>query len=100
MSDIKVTIEHAVYDEQDNETIYTIECSLTPYVPAKIHGDPDDCHDSEGGECEIEKITLDGREIPHAEWKALKLDEEAIAEKAWETAPSKDDEDPPDPRED
>jgi hypothetical protein len=98
MTDIKVTIELPVEDDAGNETIYTIECSLTPYDPGKTSGPPEDCYPPEGGECEILKVSLDGREIK--DWETLKLDEEAIAEKAWEKAPSRDDEDPPDPRED
>lgn len=98
MSDIKVTIEFPVEDEAGEETVYDIECELTPYVPAKLYGRPEDCHPAEGGECEILKVSLDGREIK--DWEELKLDEGAIAEKAWDKAPSKYDDDPPDPRED
>jgi hypothetical protein len=97
---MKVTLwKFPVYtmDEgEEVETLFTIHCDLTPYDPGKSTGDPEKCYPPEGGECEIEEVLLGAKVVPAKDWAALGIDEAKVAEAAWEAAPSKDDEEPPD----
>jgi hypothetical protein len=36
-----------------------IDFTATPYVPARVYGDPNDCYEAEGGEVDIGTISLD-----------------------------------------
>lgn len=86
---MKVTLkEFPIYtDDGETETIYEIECDVTPYDPGRTWGDPEKCYPPEGGECEIVSVKLNGKEIPYAEWEKIGLDakcEEEIAEAANE----------------
>ena len=105
---MKVTIWWAMYTVdakgEDVETIYDIECDLTPYDPGKTWGDPETCYPPEGGDGEILSIKLQGIgdqpgiDINYNLWPLLgfkgKVLEEII-EKAFEEAPSKEDDDDP-----
>lgn len=46
-----------------NGVEFDVEFSATPYVPAKISGPPDNCHEAEGGEVEIESISIGDWEV-------------------------------------
>jgi hypothetical protein len=103
MSHIKVCIDWPIYttnpDGSEVETVYEIECDLTPYDPGRTYGPPEKCYPPEGGDCEILSVKLLGVEVKDWEKFIDKDMEEAIAERAGEAAPGPDD-DPPDPRED
>jgi hypothetical protein len=77
----------------NDDSEFTIVFNATPFVPARTSGDPDDCHDAEGGE--IEDLTVffqeevKGRspilyEVPECLWSALGLDR--LIEKCQEHA--------------
>jgi len=70
---MKVTLkEFPIYtDDGDTETIYEIECDVTPYDPGRTWGDPEKCYPPEGGEVEIVSVKLNGKEIPYAEWEKI-----------------------------
>ena len=73
------TVDVAMYDLNDNETVYRVTCKLTPEtpdVPYLRNGDPG--HPGDPGECEIEKVTLKGVEIK--DWDHLGFDMEKIEE--------------------
>ena len=42
---------------------FEVEFSSTPYVPARISGPPENCYPAEGGEVEIESISIGGFEV-------------------------------------
>lgn len=42
---------------------FEVEFDSSPYVPAKVSGPPEHCHPAEGGEVEIESITIGGFEV-------------------------------------
>ena len=96
---MKVTISPAAYTTdakgEEIETVYEIECGLTPYVAAYISGPPEKCYPAEGGECEIIAVRLGKMDIPSSEWAARGIDLKKVEEQAWEAAPSKEDDDPP-----
>lgn len=46
----------------EDELELEVTGSVSEYIPAVTHKLPEDCHPAEGGEVEIEKITLDGEE--------------------------------------
>lgn len=50
----------APYEEVE-EIEVELSAHVTPYVPARTHGDPDDCYPAEGGEVEDLKATVDGK---------------------------------------
>lgn len=39
---------------------FEVEFDVTAYLPARIHGRPEDCSPAEGGEVEIEAVMLAG----------------------------------------
>lgn len=58
------TLEAACTDACElEEKTYEVTASVSGYVPAKISGPPENCYPAEGGEVEIESITLDGKEV-------------------------------------
>lgn len=90
---MKVTLkEFPIYtNDGDTETIYEIECDVTPYDPGRTYGPPEKCYPPEGGECEIVSVKLNGKEIPYELWVQIGLDakvegeiEEAVADKLSE----------------
>lgn len=89
---MKVTLkEFPIYTGDDTETIYEIECDVTPYDPGRTYGPPEKCYPPEGGECEIVSVKLNGKEIPYAEWEKIGLDakvedeiEQAVADRLSE----------------
>ncbi len=42
---------------------FEVEFSSTPYRPAKISGPPENCYPAEGGEVELESISIGGFEV-------------------------------------
>lgn len=94
---MKVTLrDFPVYtdkDGEDVETLYDIECDVTPEEKETRRTFDDGGHPGAPAECEIVAVKLNGKELPSAEWP--KLDEREIAEKAFEKA-DEDDDDPPD----
>lgn len=42
---------------------FEVEFDSSPYVQAKVSGPPEHCHPEEGGEVEIESITIGGFEV-------------------------------------
>lgn len=86
---MKVTLkEFPIYtNDGDTETLYEIECDVTPYDPGYTSGPPEKCYPPEGGECEIVSVKLNGKEIPYELWAQIGLDakvEGEIAEAAEE----------------
>jgi len=78
--------------ERDEEELELhISGSVSSYVPAVTHLRPENCHPSEGGEVEIEKITLKGNE-----WNGELTDNERTRAEESLTEAARDDEDPPD----
>lgn len=66
----------------DNVAMFTIAFNSFPFSPAKTQGDPDDCHDAEGGEVEDLTVfiqvnsgpmneTRSVHEVPEFLWPAL-----------------------------
>jgi hypothetical protein len=45
------------------EKDYEITGNVSKVIPARTYGPPEDCYEAEGGEVEIELITLDGQEV-------------------------------------
>ncbi len=43
--------------------ILDVEVNETPYVPAVIHAPVEQCHEAEGGEVEIQGVTVNGEEF-------------------------------------
>jgi hypothetical protein len=89
MEPMKVTIDWPVYDEQDNETVYEIECACyagTPDVPYLRNGDPG--YPGDPAECEILKVSLNGVEVK--DWENIKgFDVSKIEDAAYEAANDK-----------
>lgn len=57
---------HTTYLDDDTEI--SIEYTQTPYDPGRTYGPPEDCYPPEGGEVEIEKVSIiaeDGSETPY-----------------------------------
>ena len=42
---------------------FEVEFEASRFVPAKTYGPPENCHQAEGGEVEIETVTVGGFEI-------------------------------------
>jgi len=74
---------------------FTIAFNSTPFSPAKTQGDPDDCHDAEGGEIEDLTVfiqvnsgpmgeTRQYKEVPEFLWPALGFDRDSLTEKCLE----------------
>lgn len=64
---------------------FEVEFSSTPYVPAKTYGPPENCHPAEGGEVEIETISIGEFEVTDvlsesAVYKLQQMCEESAAE--------------------
>ncbi len=53
-------VHFTVFFGEDNELSVTADVS--PIIPAKLYGDPEDCYPAEGGEVEIEECVLVGQE--------------------------------------
>lgn len=76
----------------NDEHIFTIAFNSSPIVPAKTQGDPDDCHDAEGGEIEDLAVFFrvpwvnETHEVPEYLWPALGFDREELEEKCQEHA--------------
>jgi len=74
----------------NDEHTFTIAFNATPFSPAKTQGDPDDCHDAEGGE--IENLSVFIRvpwspvqhEVPEYLWPALGFDRDSLTDKCLE----------------
>lgn len=81
---MRVTFDYPVYDKDDNETVYRVTCYLTPYDPGRTYGPPEKCYPPEGGECEIEKVELNGVEVK--DWEKLGFDNGNIEDLAHEAA--------------
>lgn len=66
------------------EVEYEVHGHVSEFVPAKISGPPEHCHPAEGGEVEIEQITLGGKEVPESAFSSKELEqmEESLAEAA------------------
>ncbi len=45
--------------EVDAEIAVTIEYTITPLIPARVSGPPEDCYPAEGGEVDNLKVTRD-----------------------------------------
>lgn len=39
---------------------FEADVDCTPYKPAKVYGDPDDCYPEEGGEIDVTALTCEG----------------------------------------
>lgn len=61
---------------------FEVEFSSTPYVPAKIYGPPELCHPAEGGEVEIESITIGGFEVSDVISQEVRDKLQSMAEEA------------------
>jgi len=79
----------------NDEHMFTIAFNSSPFSPAKTQGDPDDCHDAEGGEIEDLTVfinTYSGpmneactvHEVPEYLWPALGFDRDRLEEKCIE----------------
>lgn len=85
----KIEIYWCVEDVAGNDVEYDIECGLTPGDPGchtMRNGDPG--WPSSPAECEILSVKQNGVEVK--DWESLKLDQDAIAEKAFEAARDRD----------
>jgi hypothetical protein len=51
---------------------FTIAFNATPFSPAKTQGDPDDCHDAEGGEIEDLTVFIQANSGPMSETRQYK----------------------------
>lgn len=86
MSTHTITFE---VERGEDETYKVLSLEITghvsPYVPAKTWGPPENCYPAEGGEVEIESILLDGKvwdgELTDAERESA---EEQLSEYAME----------------
>jgi len=59
MKHYNCTVTHE--EETDNKLlVFEIEGNLTPYVPARTYGPPEDCYPAEGGQLEEYQVTLIG----------------------------------------
>lgn len=77
----------------EEEVILTIRGNVSPYVPAKTWGPPENCYPAEGGEAEIEVVLLNGKP-----WDGELTDEERErAEEALQEKAADDGYDGPDP---
>ena len=45
------------YDEEDNETMWTIEYTPGYYIPAQIEGPNEKCYPAEGENLSVDKVT-------------------------------------------
>jgi hypothetical protein len=54
---------HSTSFERDDETEVTIEYTISPYDPGVSSGPAELCYPPEGGEVEIIKATVDGKEV-------------------------------------
>lgn len=41
-----------------NDETYRVTGSVSPYVPARTYGPPEDCYPEEGGEADVESIEI------------------------------------------
>ena len=75
----------------NDEHMFTIAFNSSPFSPAKTQGDPDDCHDAEGGEIEDLTVfinTYSGpmneactvHEVPEYLWSALGFDRKVLVQ--------------------
>jgi len=75
----------------DNVAMFTLAFNSSPFSPAKTQGDPDDCHDAEGGEIDDLSIfiqvdsgpmgeTRQYKEVPEFLWPALGFDRDRLVE--------------------
>ena len=77
-------------DGEEVETLYDIECNLTPEEPEVRYlknGDPG--HPGSPPECEIVSIKINGKEVPPELWEKIGLDDrhrEQVEEEAFELA--------------
>lgn len=42
---------------------FDVEFTAEPYIPAKISGPPENCYPAEGGEIDIESISINGQDL-------------------------------------
>lgn len=92
----------ALYVERDEKELeLKVTGSVSSYFPAVTHLRPEDCHPAEGGEVEIEKITLNTIEW-NGELTDIELEraEESLTEAASNNDYYFDDSDPPDDHDD
>jgi len=73
------TLRYRVYDENDEEKcICDVSFDISPRIPARTSGDPDECHPAEGGEIENLVVKLDGNVIHETKWKSLGIIEDDL----------------------
>jgi hypothetical protein len=53
-----------VYGDYENEFAVTIDYTITPLIPARLSGPPEDCYPAEGGEVDILKVVRDDNGEP------------------------------------
>ena len=61
---------------------FEVEFSSTPYKPAKISGPPEQCYPAEGGEVEIESISIGDFEVSDVISDAARNTLQRMAEEA------------------
>jgi hypothetical protein len=86
---VKLTLTDWPLYVGDIETLYDINCEVTPYDPGVTNRAPEHCYPPEGGTVEIESVFLGGLEIPYEHWDRIGLDKkerERIGDAAWEKA--------------
>lgn len=80
-------------DECDDDCVltekeYEVSASVSKYVPAKISGPPENCYPAEGGEVEIDSITLNGKDVDLEDFSPKEIEkmEEQLFEAAQDDA--------------
>lgn len=88
------TVNFCREDASGEEQDYEVTGSVSRYYPARVNCSNDDACPAEGGDVEIEVITLDGEVVPLGEFseaEVLRM-EEQISEAAMDDGPDYDDE--------
>lgn len=71
-------------EDEDGGVISSVELRITadvsPYIPARTYGPPEDCYDAEGGTVDLIKVEVEG---PGGVWRAIKP-EPATPSRAWD----------------
>lgn len=80
---MKTTITMSVAMEDGEDAEVEVTGTISPFVRGRTQGLPENCYPDEGGDVEVEKVTLDGKpfELSDAQEEAAKdLLAEAAAE--------------------